>query len=743
MIDGVYDFHMVYMNFKLSEVSDTAIIRFMLKNLSRKIQESVRWRREAFSRRRVAATWPFSPRKILQMRPSVVSFDVFDTVLVRDTAEPKGIFLRVQEILYRENPSLLEYFPDSFCSSRKSAEKQARQRLQVEEVTLKEIYQELAETHDLSETDTQYLIQLELDLERSSLHPVKTIQDLISALRQQNIRILYISDMYLPQDFLEDTLRRTGLFKNEDRLYLSSQTRVCKSHGRMFTHVLNQEKLQPRTWVHIGDNVESDVAVPRKMGIRAFHFAGTELDRYESLFLKSSDKKPETELNFQTIAGASRLARVSARTKIESNEYLYQLGASLAGPILFSYVLWILERARTMKIKRLYFLSRDGQILLKIAQLIVDRHNLDLELRYLYASRLTWAYASLSPDSIREIKQRFLVNYPSLTLSVAAKRLSLNPDDLTADLQKYLDRKINADSILKDDEILQLQKILEMDPYAGKILAMAEHRRERAKGYFEQEGLFDETPCAIVDMGWNGNLQRYLTQMISASGYPEKEIFGFYFAITPKGKADNDPSNRMYSYFSTEEQTKAPTDSFFDTAFEHLEIFTLGDQGTTLDYHLSNNSWGPNLKEQSNSQAISWGLLSFREGVFNSVNHLLVDDNVLTWDTRSQEHINVLKSVFSAYLFNPSASDAEAIGRVHLTCDPSETDIKEYAPRLTMIQAIKYSFTYYKLHYTLSYHFTRKRSSPLVRAIISEPSLRLASSLRRILSRAKRLVVKK
>jgi len=55
-----------------------------------------------------------------------------------------------------------------------------------------------------------------------------------------------------------------------------------------------------------------------------------------------------------------------------------------------------LETAKKNKLKNLYFLSRDGQILHSIAKIIIDRReDYNINCHYLYASRQLWHLPSI------------------------------------------------------------------------------------------------------------------------------------------------------------------------------------------------------------------------------------------------------------------------------------------------------------------------------------------------------------
>ena len=65
---------------------------------------------------------------------------------------------------------------------------------------------------------------------------------------------------------------------------------------------------------------------------------------------------------------------------------LVRVTAQVTAPVLFLYVWHVLEQAERMGLKRLYFLARDGYIMLEIAREIARVCPVSLDLRYLYCS---------------------------------------------------------------------------------------------------------------------------------------------------------------------------------------------------------------------------------------------------------------------------------------------------------------------------------------------------------------------
>ena len=91
------------------------------------------------------------------------SFDVFDTLITRRTATPRGVFRIVEQRLRRSgNAKTLE---KSFFEDRIRAESEARKRSRFEDVHLDEIYAVLGLLSEASEAEVTAAKALELEVE--------------------------------------------------------------------------------------------------------------------------------------------------------------------------------------------------------------------------------------------------------------------------------------------------------------------------------------------------------------------------------------------------------------------------------------------------------------------------------------------------------------------------------------------------------------------------------------------------
>lgn len=92
--------------------------------------------------------------------------------------------------------------------------------------------------------------------------------------------------------------------------------------------------------VHLGDDWEADVLSPQRLGILAMHFP-RECDSSLCGHLVRSEV-PE-------IAAAANIS-----TSLKSDDSVFSIGSTLAGPLLTSFVVWTLRKARELGISKLF-----------------------------------------------------------------------------------------------------------------------------------------------------------------------------------------------------------------------------------------------------------------------------------------------------------------------------------------------------------------------------------------------------
>ena len=234
----------------------------------------------------------------------IYSFDIFDTVVSRLVARPADLFLIVEQLLVQEDGSRWE----DFGNLRSAAELNIRQRNNfTKEVTLDEIYDEIKQIKNLDTDAISKARNCELKLEADYLYPVPEIKKRIAELREEGNKILFISDTYLPKEFVRSQLLRFDLLQPADQLYVSSESRMMKSTGELYHAVMRDNNVDSDDITHCGDNEQSDFSIPIRLGIKADLFSEAKQTKYETAFIKSRQNVDFIKLSI--FAGIMRKAR--------------------------------------------------------------------------------------------------------------------------------------------------------------------------------------------------------------------------------------------------------------------------------------------------------------------------------------------------------------------------------------------------------------------------------------------------
>lgn len=313
------------------------------------------------------------------------SFDIFDTLITRSVAEPKGIFMIMQQkLIEKEFDKIPFILKSNFVDIRISTERFMYQRIcsnEKKDIDIYEIYKLIGLNYELTEEEIKLLIKLELETEEKNILPIKNNIDIVKNLVKNNQRVILISDMYLKEPMIRKLLCNVDSVFENLPLYVSCEFNAKKNTGDLYKKVQAIENICFENWVHYGDNYNGDYKKAIELGIKAKLYNAEGLTDYERTLI-SSDKG---NIKYQKVIGLTKYLRT-----LNKNSDIKNIGLSFGGPILFPYVNWIVEEANKKGIKNLYFVARDGYILKKIADIIITERNYSIITSYIYGSRVAW-----------------------------------------------------------------------------------------------------------------------------------------------------------------------------------------------------------------------------------------------------------------------------------------------------------------------------------------------------------------
>jgi predicted HAD superfamily hydrolase len=665
------------------------------------------------------------------MKKIVYSFDVFDTSLVRIWARPTHLFWEVGYQLQKEE--LIQISPESWSHHRIEAERTARETVSSNEVTLEEIYEQLTPSLNWSKSEVEKAIQKEIEIELLSLRPVPVTQRKIQSLQQADQRVIFISDMYLSEEVIRNFLKESKVWTSNSTLYVSSEVKVHKVSGKLFHHCLAEERLKPSQLYHVGDNLYSDVKVPRKLGISSESLTQAHLNRYEEKIADTT----RLPLKFRSLlAGASRLTRLQSQQTSHDKQVIWNTTASAIAPLLFGFVYWCLVEAQKKGIQRLYFVARDGQILQKIAQVICQKWGYAIECRYLYGSRKAWHMPAI--QEIGEFELDWMLGGTKLLSQLVSirsmcERVNISPEQIKDVLERYGFPPAKWDLNLQQHERDLLRQIFTEKEITKLIISTAASYREKVIGYFRQEGLDDGTSFGFVDIGWGGNIQRSFSKLLSIAGlYPESGVCGFYFGLQQRKPFQNDS---LLAYFY--DVDKPSLERALICKYRCLfELFVAADHGSTTSYEQCGEQYIPVLRSPKNEQAIDWGLHVLQRAVVEFTEQITT--NLSAQECTSNLFLEATEILTKELIFNPSPQEAEVFGSFVMSGDMTENAFYVLAPVYSLSDWWRRLLHGQAPHEDVWFPGTVARSNAMVRLLLGPGKITMIRKFKKIPDKLKR-----
>ncbi|MEM6408710.1 MAG: HAD family hydrolase [Pseudomonadota bacterium] len=204
---------------------------------------------------------------------SVLSLDVFDTLLLRSDRSEAGRFWDMAEAASAEG---LGAGPEDVLLARVQATalcyRTAEKSGLYGEAHIRDIYRQMGVL--LARDDApSVLARVEREVETANLHRNDALAELITRCAARGQRVMLLTDMYLGA---EDVARLVTALCGGDlpiaALRSSADLHHSKRSGTAFSPAAEALGVATQEIFHIGDNVESDVAAARAVGCHALHF---------------------------------------------------------------------------------------------------------------------------------------------------------------------------------------------------------------------------------------------------------------------------------------------------------------------------------------------------------------------------------------------------------------------------------------------------------------------------------------
>lgn len=475
------------------------------------------------------------------------SFDFYDTLITRMVGRPPDIFAMIGDRLSLGH----------FSELRVEAEQRAR-RLLGAEVTFDQIYEHLALPVELKRRAQL----LEIDLERNLVRPITSV---LSKMRTGD---LIVSDMYHSADLYREILKEFAPGVVPRAVIVSGSVGLNKASGKLWKKVIAD---YPDLKDHVGDNWTADVDQVQRNGLRATHYRGATLNRYEAALADEG-------LDGSLMAGVSKATRLSL-IRVDSSPSAFatiEAFSSVFGPLFYAFADWIIRSCENAGIDNVYFLARDGQLPFEVCQRLLAGLGSKLHCRYIYASRQALHLPGCK--SIDDAESWLLENTPHLSLRVIADRADVPLECIVDAASRVLAGGPEANIPMIERPLLK--RVIRDPAFLEAFNESVCRVYGPAFTYYRAQGLTEKDALAIVDVGWNGRMQSSLRTLLEKGGACPKRILGLYLCLSRR--LSSGPEDELRGFIADPERPSSA--SFFDQYRHVFEAALSADHPTTLRF---------------------------------------------------------------------------------------------------------------------------------------------------------------
>lgn len=442
-------------------------------------------------------------------KADIVSFDIFDTLIMRKIFSPEDVFRLLGEKVRAELNIDCE-----IASIRAQAAAQCGPH-----ATISEMYQQIKKQTNLTDNNIMDIMQLEKDIDIDLCVVRKDMLAMYEYCISAGKEVYLISDMYYTLPDIKRILDKCGVIQpDNEHIWISCEKKSDKISGSIWKHYseIVCEANKDASCLHIGDNKIGDVQNPAKYGIDSYYIMSA-----KDMLMNSSISELASYVN--TVSDSICLGLVAAKLfnspfalcstngKVSYDDSeIY--GYCVYGPLLEKFLIWLYYNSRKDGIDKLLFFARDGYFLEKdykiVSELLNDGYKQDW--CYLPISRRLIYMATMKSED--DLKRVVAFPYVGIFAEYMKSRFGVI---VTGATSEYNNRQINA--------VGDSQDILEwIQPYKDEIIKEAKRERENYLRYLKADGdMQKELTYGTVDLGYYGTNQYYLQRLtgIKTNGY--------------------------------------------------------------------------------------------------------------------------------------------------------------------------------------------------------------------------------
>lgn len=294
-----------------------------------------------------------------------VSFDLFDTLVMRQVLFPADVFELVDDRL-RQHGIMIEDFPAKRMASEKELSRDRAPRLS-------EIYAHMKQAYQLSEIEPEQMAVLEWEIDCGLVVPRREVCRLLADLEARGKKVYIVTDSYYNKKQITRILKKCGITHYTD-VFVSCEYGRGKTQGLFHDF---KETVDVWSYLHIGDDVAADVESAEKNGISAFRlYSGIDLLEqagYMGLWdytQQLSDKIKIGMFVANVFNDPFQFETEECRIGVHT---AYDIGYVFFAPMICDFILWFRGQAEKYGLENILFCARDGYLVKQLYDELCNR----------------------------------------------------------------------------------------------------------------------------------------------------------------------------------------------------------------------------------------------------------------------------------------------------------------------------------------------------------------------------------
>lgn len=428
-------------------------------------------------------------------KQDVVSFDVFDTLILRQVSSPLDIFRIIG----------MEKGIAKFAQLRQQAEQEAYRTMDPEKVNLRDIYHILAKYITIK--DEEAASAYEEDTEYRFCYANPYMKEVTERLKQRHVKMIITSDMYLSRALIERILEHCG-YDCFEKIYVSNEIGHTKGNSTLQAYVQNELGAKVKV-AHIGDNYQSDVNGSKEAGWSTAYY---EQCHQRGLRNRSSLQDTVSLSIYSAVCDNHLLNGLHQYSKEYEHGFLY------GGLIAYGYCQWLNALAEKKGIEKIWFFGRDMDVVVKVYQKCFGQYPCE----YVKTSRSSAMELTLDQDLEGFIQYSFATRAGKAGGVNTSVGTSLIETGLTSLMPYLKDYSLDKEDILSMEQYEKIRTMVYdhkeevIQVYAPSVKAAEKYLEEKRGG---------ASRILMVDAGWSGTIFNQFRSFY-AGMRPEVQLYG-------------------------------------------------------------------------------------------------------------------------------------------------------------------------------------------------------------------------